>query len=80
MDLRMCWFAGVLRETKGESFQTLSLFIVLYWGKGLFIPCRIFSVLMNSVMAMVNNILVVGATEICNTVMIIGEAFLSSSS
>lgn len=29
---------------------------------------------------MVNNILVVGATEICNTVMIIGEAFLSSSS
>lgn len=37
---------------------------------------KFFSVLMNACMVMVNNVLVVGATEICITVTIIGEAFL----
>lgn len=77
MELRMCWFAVVLRGTKGESFQLSPppLWLCI-GGTGFFFPCKIFSVLMNACMVMVNNMLVVGATEICITVTIIGEAFL----
>lgn len=75
IELRMYWFAVVLREIKGESFQLSPAHLLLCTeGKGFF-SCRIFSVLLNSCMTMVNNVLVVGATEICITVTI-GEAFL----
>lgn len=74
----MCWFAVLLRETKGESFQlSPSHLLLCAGGKGFFFPCRTFlSVLMNSCMAVVNNVLVVGASEICITVTIIEEALL----
>lgn len=66
----------VLRETKRESFQLSPACLLLYCGERMLLPCRIFSVLMNSYIVMVNNVLVVSATEICITVTIIEEVFL----
>lgn len=72
----MCRFAAMLGETKGESFQLSPAHLLLCTGrKECFSPCRIFAILMNSHMEMVNNVLVAGAIEICIILTIIGEDF-----
>ena len=66
----------MLGETKGESFQLSPPRLLLHTRKKeCFLPCRIFAVLMNSYMEIVNNVLVAGAIEICIIITIIGEDF-----